>query len=106
LVSAELQRSASGGFEVRVVSIEGNLLTDEAAFWREYLAAVQPDGADYFGRNLAAFRDAVTAGGPGWPGGQCRLRIVGHAATGVGPAFLAKLAAIASEASGFELELA
>ena len=78
------------GFGVRVVSVDGDRLTDEAAFWREYLAAVQPDGAEYFGRNLAAFRDAVLAGGPGWPGKECRLRIVGHAAAGVGTAFLAK----------------
>ncbi len=91
---------------MRVVSIEGSRLTDEAAFWREYLAAVRPDGAEHFGRNLDAFRDAVTSGGPGWPGEECRLRIVGHAAAGVGSVFLAKLAEIASEASGFELDLA
>ncbi len=91
---------------MRVVSIDGSRLTDEAAFWREYLAAVQPDGAECFGRNLAAFRDAVTAGGPGWPGEPCRLRVVGHAAAGVGAAFLAELAEITGEASGFELDLA
>ena len=91
---------------MRVVSLDGSRLADEAAFWREYLVAVQPDGAEYFGRNLAAFRDAVTSGGPGWPGKQCRLRIVGHADAGVGAAFLAKLAGIADETSAFELELA
>lgn len=91
---------------MRVVDIDGNRITDEAAFWQEYLAAVQPDGAEYFGCNLAAFRDAVLAGGPGWPGDQCRLRIVNHASAGVETSFLAKLSEIADQANGFKLELA
>jgi RNAse (barnase) inhibitor barstar len=43
-------------------------------FWREYLAAAEPEEAGYFGRNLDALWDAL-AGGPGWPG-ECVLRIV------------------------------
>ena len=91
---------------MRVINIDGSRLTDEAAFWREYLTAVQPEGSEFFGRNLAAFRDAVTAGGPGWPGADCRLRIVGHKAAGVSAGFLAKVAEIARESKGFDLELA
>jgi len=37
-------------------------------FWELYCNMVQPEGKEYFGRNLDAFRDAVSAGGPGWPG--------------------------------------
>mgnify|MGYP005852709671 CR=1 FL=1 len=91
---------------MRVVTIDGSRLTDEAAFWREYLAVVRPDGTEHFGRNLDAFRDAVAAGGPGWPGGPCRVRIADHAAAGVGLGFLAQLAEIAAKAPGFEFELA
>jgi hypothetical protein len=91
---------------MRVVCIDGSRVTSDSAFWGEYLAAVQPEGAEYFGCNLAAFRDAVVAGDPGWPGEQFRLRIVGHRAAGVAPEFFAKLAEIAAEANGFELELA
>jgi hypothetical protein len=96
----------SGVRDVRIVTLDGNRLTSEAAFWREYLDAVHPDGAEFFGCNLAAFRDAITAGGPGWPGEQCRLRIVGHVTAGVGQEFLAVLVGIASESKDFELELA
>lgn len=91
---------------MRVVNLEGSRLTDETAFWREYVDTVQPNGAEYFGRNIAAFRDAVIAGGPGWPGEQYRLRIIGHADAGVGMAFLSTLVEIANESLGFELELA
>lgn len=91
---------------MRVITLDGRRLTNEAAFWREYLDAVHPDGAEHFGLHLAAFRDAATAGGPGWPGEQCRVRVVDHAAAGVGLAFLNRVAEIAHEAPGFEFELA
>jgi len=42
-------------------------------FWEVYLAAAKPEGASVFGCNLDAFWDAVSAGGPGWPG-ECELR--------------------------------
>ncbi|MES2263460.1 MAG: hypothetical protein V4724_33490 [Pseudomonadota bacterium] len=37
-------------------------------FWDLYCEVVRPEGEGYFGKNLAAFWDAVSAGGPGWPG--------------------------------------
>ena len=40
----------------------------ESEFWQRYIDAVQPDGDNLFGRNLAAFWDAIEGGGPGWPG--------------------------------------
>jgi hypothetical protein len=50
-------------------------LASEASFWQTYLDAAKPEGAENFGRNLDAFRDAILAGGPGWPG-ECALRLV------------------------------
>lgn len=50
-------------------------VASEAEFWVRYVEAVQPEGADEFGRNVDAFRDAVEKGGPGWPG-ECALHIV------------------------------
>ena len=58
---------------MRTVVVDCDGIKSEAELWQRYLAASSPDGADYFGRNLCAFRDAVLAGGPGWPG-ECELR--------------------------------
>jgi ribonuclease inhibitor len=44
-------------------------------FWDSYCDVVQPEGEGYFGRNLDAFWDAVSAGGPGWPG-ECQIHLV------------------------------
>ena len=41
---------------------------DEEGFWQLYVETVRPEGAAFFGRNIAAFWDAIYAGGPGWPG--------------------------------------
>ncbi|MBK8187858.1 MAG: barstar family protein [Cellvibrio sp.] len=50
----------------------------EAEFWAEYLSTVKPQGTEYFGRNLDAFWDALSAGGPGYPNheGKCELRFI------------------------------
>ncbi|MBI5536991.1 MAG: barstar family protein [Deltaproteobacteria bacterium] len=48
-----------------------------ARFWEAYLTQILVEGGEYFGRNLDALRDALSAGGPGWPG---RVRIEIHAA--------------------------
>jgi hypothetical protein len=45
-------------------------ITSSAEFWRCYLDAAKPDGAQHFGCNLDAFWDALEAGGPGWPSGR------------------------------------
>ncbi len=39
---------------------------DETGFWEAYIRAINPDGAQFFGRNLDAFWDALH-GGPGCP---------------------------------------
>lgn len=89
----------------RVAVIDGTRVTCEADFWREYLDAVKPEGAEHFGRNLAAFRDAV-AGGPGWPGDGCLLRVASYHAMKVSTGFIAGLAEIAGESDGFRLVFA
>ncbi len=42
----------------------------ELDFWNSYLAIVEPDGSEFFGKNLDAFWDALSAGGPGYPGDE------------------------------------
>lgn len=54
-------------------TIDCATVESEADFWRTYVNEVQPEGAGYFGQNLNAFWDAVSGGGPGWPG-ECELR--------------------------------
>jgi RNAse (barnase) inhibitor barstar len=67
-------------------------------FWEAYVTAANPEGAAYFGRNLDAFWDAVSAGGPGWPG-ECELKFTNT--DGVkklrGGSFYASLRRIADE---------
>lgn len=40
--------------------------------WRKYIEVTGPDGVENFGYNLDAFNDAITGGGPGWPG-ECEI---------------------------------
>jgi ribonuclease inhibitor len=53
-------------------------IKSEAEFWAEYLSIVKPQGAEYFGRNLDAFWDALSAGGPGFPNHEekCEIRFI------------------------------
>jgi ribonuclease inhibitor len=60
---------------MRIITIDCVNITSETEFWDAYVDAALPDGASFFGRNLDAFWDAVSAGGPGWPG-ECELRFV------------------------------
>ena len=64
---------------MRTITIDCAKTADEAEFWDAYVAAALPEGRGYFGRNLAAFWDAVSGGGPGWPGEDCELRFVNTA---------------------------
>ena len=50
-------------------------LKSDGDFWDLYCEVAQPEGEGYFGRNLDAFWDAVSAGGPGWPG-DCQIELV------------------------------
>jgi ribonuclease inhibitor len=53
---------------METIVIDCRDVRDEAGFWQCYVETVRPEGAHFFGRNLNAFWDAVSAGGPGWPG--------------------------------------
>lgn len=59
----------------RLIVIDCTLLASEEDFWNPYVETANPEGKEYFGRNLDAFWDAVSAGGPGWPG-TCELRFI------------------------------
>jgi len=50
-------------------------IRSDGDFWDLYCEVVQPEGVGYFGKNLDAFWDAVSADGPGWPG-NCQLELV------------------------------
>jgi RNAse (barnase) inhibitor barstar len=53
---------------METIVIDCQKVRDEEGFWQLYLETVSPEGAVFFGRNMAAFWDAISAGGPGWPG--------------------------------------
>ena len=46
-------------------------------FWKQYIVVVEPEGVEYFGRNLDALWDALHAGGPGFPDeSECTIRLI------------------------------
>ncbi len=53
---------------MKTVIIDCQNISQESELWQVYLETVQPEGGGDFGRNIAAFWDAVSGGGPGWPG--------------------------------------
>ncbi|UMR32093.1 barstar family protein [Massilia sp. MB5] len=59
---------------MKTYQLDCSQISLEGDFWQLYLATIRPDGAECFGRNLSAFRDAVSGGGPGWPG-ECRIMV-------------------------------
>lgn len=48
--------------------IDCKTVDSEADFWANYITTVKPEGGEFFGKNLDAFWDALSAGGPGFPG--------------------------------------
>ncbi len=60
---------------METIIVDCSQVQDEPDFWREYVRAIPPEGTEYFGRNLDAFWDAVSGGGPGYPG-ECLLRFI------------------------------
>jgi hypothetical protein len=78
----------------------------EEDFWKAYLAVVNPDGTQNFGRNLDAFWDAVSAGGPGWPG-ECTLRFINTDALAAWRQgeFVSRLREIAAESTSVVIRL-
>jgi hypothetical protein len=63
---------------MKLYVIDCHSIKSEAEFWAEYLSILKPQGAEYFGCNLDAFWDALSAGGPGFPNyeGKCEVRFI------------------------------
>jgi hypothetical protein len=57
------------------ITINCSGIRSEPEFWRIYLETVKPEGTHFFGCNLDAFNDALTGGGPGWPG-ECQVHFI------------------------------
>lgn len=71
-------------------------VTSAPDFWERYVGEVKPEGANYFGRSLDAFNDAL-AGGPGDPG-KCELVLLNSKALeALGPGFLQHLEEIVAQ---------
>jgi hypothetical protein len=47
-------------------------VTREMELWEKYVDVTKPEGVEFFGYGLDAFNDAITGGGPGWPG-ECEI---------------------------------
>ena len=58
------------------IFINGEFCTSKKDFWNKYVAEIDTESGKYFGKNLDAFYDAITAGGPGFPG-DCIIEIIG-----------------------------
>jgi hypothetical protein len=87
-------------------TLDGSRIRTEGQFWEEYVVVVQPNGAEYFGRNLNAFNDALS-GGPGWPGDNLTLRIL-HSkelSNAVGAKFLESIRDICIDSKRAKLDL-
>lgn len=69
-------RNEEGSQHMRIITIDCAGMTNDQEFWDAYVGAAMPEGRGSFGRNLDAFWDAVSAGGPGWPGEDCELKFI------------------------------
>lgn len=70
----------------RTIVLDGALIPDQAEFWRAWARQIDPKYAEHFGHNSDAFHDAITGGGPGFPG-ECTviIRNYGKLAEALGP---------------------
>lgn len=60
----------------RKIFINGEFCETKEDFWNKYVAEIDSESGKLFGKNLDAFNDAITAEGPGFPGG-CIIEIIG-----------------------------
>lgn len=58
------------------IFIDGEFCASKKDFWNKYVAEIDTESGKYFGKNIDAFNDAITAGGPGFPG-DCIIEIIG-----------------------------
>lgn len=77
--------------------------------WQRYIDGAKPEGAEFFGRNLDAFWDAIEGRGPGWPGDAKLVFTNSSALHGLrlpnGDSFLDGLRRIAKDATQTQIEL-
>ena len=60
----------------RKIFINGYYCNSQTDFWEKYTKQIPTESAKLFGKNLDAFNDAITGGGPGFPG-DCVIEIIG-----------------------------
>lgn len=60
----------------RKIFINGEFCETKEDFWNKYVAEIDSESGKLFGKNLDAFKDAITAEGPGFPG-DCIIEIIG-----------------------------
>ena len=60
----------------RKIFINGEFCETKEDFWNNYVAEIDYESGELFGKNLDAFNDAITAEGPGFPG-DCIIEIIG-----------------------------
>jgi hypothetical protein len=59
-------------------TIDCSSVISEMELWEKYVDVTCPEGVEHFGYSLAAFNDAITGGGPGWPG-ECDIYFINTA---------------------------
>lgn len=52
--------------------IDCSTVTREMELWEKYVEVTEPEGVEFFGYGLDSFNDAITGGGPGFPG-ECEI---------------------------------
>ncbi len=60
----------------RKIFLNGEFCETKEEFWNEYISEIDSESGKFFGKNLDAFNDAITAEGPGFPG-ECIIEIIG-----------------------------
>lgn len=90
--------------------LECSQVRTPADYWALYLERVAVRSPDTFGRNLDAFWDALSRGGPGAPAEPCFIEMRNYGVLAAGhPEFVEKLASLAAELNAlkgaFELRL-
>jgi RNAse (barnase) inhibitor barstar len=87
-------------------TLDGEKIISRDEFWQHYLAIVQPEGAEIFGRNLDALNDALW-GGPGYPGDDCVIRISSSQKLkqNLGSDFIVRLCEVFAASHSAKLEL-
>ena len=60
----------------RNIFINGYTCNSQLDFWDKYTSQIPAESAKSFGKNLDAFNDAITGGGPGFPG-DSTIEIIG-----------------------------